>query len=209
MTRSFTAVLLSTALLLGAGAVHAQDQVKGDKDAGKTLIYTCAGCHGVPGYQNAYPTYHVPRLVGQNEQYIIDALHEYQKGNRKHPTMNAQAEAMSEQDIADIAAYLSSFKQEQKNPGDGSDAPEAAVTCESCHGKTGVSIAGQYPNLAGQHADYIVQVLHEYKDGQRDNAIMKGFTAQLSEDDMEKIAQYFANQETVLDDLKGHLQGDD
>lgn len=112
MARSFMTVLLSTTLMLGAGVVHAQgqDQVEGNKDAGRTLIYTCAGCHGVPGYQNAYPTYHVPRIAGQNEQYIVDALHEYQKGNRKHPTMNAQAESLSDQDIADIAAYLSSLK---------------------------------------------------------------------------------------------------
>ncbi len=110
MTRSFTTVLLSAALLLGIGTAHAQDQVKGNKADGKTLVYTCAGCHGVPGYQNVYPTYHVPRIAGQNEQYIIDALHEYQKGNREHPTMNAQAESLSDQDIADIAAYLSSLK---------------------------------------------------------------------------------------------------
>lgn len=208
MTRSFQAVLLSAALLFSAGAVHAQDQVKGDKEAGKSLIYTCAGCHGVPGYQNAYPTYHVPRLVGQNEQYVVDALHEYQKGSRKHPTMNAQAESMSDQDIADIAAYLSSFEFKQKKTAAKVEAPKAAATCESCHGQTGVSIADQYPNLAGQYADYIVQVLHEYKSGQRDNAIMKGFAAQLSEKDMQDIADYFSNQQPVLEDLKGHIQGD-
>ncbi len=90
--------------------------------------------------------------------------------------------------------------------------PEAgakkAVTCQACHGKTGVAIADQYPNLAGQYADYLVQVLHEYKTGQRDNAIMKGFADQLSEQDIEDIAAFFAQQDPVLDDLKGHLQGD-
>lgn len=106
MTRSLLFAVLSTAALLSSvGAAHA----KGDKAVGKTLVYTCAGCHGVPGYENAYPNYRVPRIVGQNRQYIINALHEYKSGDRKHPTMNAQAESLSEQDIQDIAAYLSSI----------------------------------------------------------------------------------------------------
>ena len=70
----------------------------------------CQGCHGVTGYKNAYPNYHVPRIGGQSAQYLSNALHEYRQGKRKHPTMQAQAESFSEQDIADIAAYLSSVK---------------------------------------------------------------------------------------------------
>ena len=83
--------------------------LKGDPAAGKSKVYTCHGCHGIPGYENAYPNYHVPRIAGQNEQYLVNALHEYQSGDRKHPTMDAQADSLSDQDIADIAAYLSSF----------------------------------------------------------------------------------------------------
>jgi cytochrome c553 len=82
---------------------------KGDPVEGKKLIYTCTGCHGIPGYKNAYPNYHVPRLGGQSEQYLINALTEYKKGERKHPTMRAQAESFSVQDIANIASYLSSL----------------------------------------------------------------------------------------------------
>ena len=62
------------------------------------------------GYKNAYPSYHVPKLGGQSETYLNNALKEYRGGKRKHPTMQAQAESFSEQDIADIAAYLSSIK---------------------------------------------------------------------------------------------------
>ena len=62
------------------------------------------------GYKNAYPSYHVPKLGGQSETYLNNALKEYREGKRKHPTMQAQAESFSEQDIADIAAYLSSIK---------------------------------------------------------------------------------------------------
>lgn len=214
MTRSLLLALLSVGLLFGFGTAHAQDAqtLKGNKADGRVFVYTCAGCHGVPGYQNAYPTYHVPRIAGQNKQYIIDALHAYRTGIRKHPTMNAQAEAMTEQDIANIAAYLSSLKPldpEAHVRGNVAAGAKKAATCEACHGKQGIAIAPIYPDLAGQYADYIVQVLHEYKDGQRDNAIMKGMASQLSEQDMHDIAAYFASQKPVLDDLKHHIQGAD
>ena len=82
----------------------------GDVARGRQLTYTCQGCHGVTGYKNAYPNYHVPKIGGQAAPYLVNALTEYQQGNRKHPTMQAQAESFSAQDIADIAAYLSSLK---------------------------------------------------------------------------------------------------
>ena len=82
----------------------------GDATRGKGLTYTCRGCHGVEGYKNAYPSYHVPKLGGQSEVYLRNALLEYRGAKRKHPTMQAQAESFSEQDIADIAAYLSSIQ---------------------------------------------------------------------------------------------------
>jgi cytochrome c553 len=82
----------------------------GDAARGKSLTYTCRGCHGVTGYKNAYPSYHVPKLGGQAQVYLSNALHEYRQGKRKHPTMQAQAESFSEQDIADITTYLSSIK---------------------------------------------------------------------------------------------------
>jgi cytochrome c553 len=82
----------------------------GDVSRGKSLTFTCRGCHGVTGYKNAYPSYHVPKLGGQAQAYLSNALHEYRHGNRKHPTMQAQAESFSEQDIADITTYLSSIK---------------------------------------------------------------------------------------------------
>ena len=83
---------------------------KGDAARGKGLTYTCRGCHGVTGYKNAYPSYHVPKLGGQSETFLRTALMEYREGHRQHPTMQAQAESFSEQDIADIAAFLSSIK---------------------------------------------------------------------------------------------------
>jgi len=84
--------------------------LKGDPAKGHTLTYTCQGCHGITGYKNAYPSYHVPRIGGQSAQYLASALTEYREGKRKHPTMQAQAQSFSAQDIADIAAYLSTVK---------------------------------------------------------------------------------------------------
>ncbi|HXS73588.1 MAG TPA: cytochrome c [Rhodanobacteraceae bacterium] len=108
MIRSLSAVCLSATLACASFAVNAAAPA-GNAAAGKAKVYTCHGCHGIPGYENAYPNYHVPRIAGQNEQYLVNALHEYQSGDRTHPTMGAQADSLSDQDIADIAAYLSSF----------------------------------------------------------------------------------------------------
>ncbi len=105
MTRLHMLGLVAATALLAVTSVHAQ----GDKAAGRMLVYTCAGCHGVPGYTNAYPQYPVPKIAGQNEQYIVNALHGYKSGDRKHPTMDAQAESLSDTDIQNIAAYLSSL----------------------------------------------------------------------------------------------------
>jgi cytochrome c553 len=83
----------------------------GDAENGKKLAYTCTGCHGIPFYQNTNPQYHVPRLGGQNEAYIVAALKAYRSGERSHSTMQAQAGNLSDQDIADIAAYFTSFNK--------------------------------------------------------------------------------------------------
>ncbi len=83
----------------------------GNSEQGRLRVYTCTGCHGIAGYRNVYPTYHVPKIHGQNAQYLITALTAYREGQRKHPTMQAHGESLGDQDIADIAAYLSSAAQ--------------------------------------------------------------------------------------------------
>lgn len=93
-----------------APAAAAAGTVKGNVARGHEIAFTCQGCHGVTGYRNAYPNYHVPRIAGQHEQYLINALTGYREGTRKHPTMQAQAQSFTPQDIADIAAYLASLK---------------------------------------------------------------------------------------------------
>ncbi len=106
------------AFALASFAAGAQDSTAavtgsadtGSAERGRQLAYTCLGCHGITGYQNVYPTYHVPRIGGQSQQYLSNALFEYKQGKRKHPTMQAQSESFNEQDIADITAFLSGLK---------------------------------------------------------------------------------------------------
>lgn len=85
----------------------------GDYNAGKIKAYTCTGCHGIVEYKNTYPTYNVPRIGGQNKEYLVIALQGFKSGERDHKTMNLQAEALSEQDIEDIAVYLAAQKTSQ------------------------------------------------------------------------------------------------
>ena len=102
-------------ILLAALAVALTSPValaKGDAKAGQQKAYTCTGCHGIEGYKNIYPHYHVPKIGGQNYEYLIAALTGYRTGDRAHPTMQAQAESFSDQDIADIATYLSGLGAE-------------------------------------------------------------------------------------------------
>lgn len=83
-----------------------------------------------------------------------------------------------------------------------------AAACFACHGADGNAVDPQYPRLAGQYNEYIQQALHEYKDGRRNNPIMKGFTATLSDQDIQDIAAYYSSLPTKLDTLQGHVQGD-
>ena len=99
-------IVLVILVVTSPGESHAA----GDPEAGKIKSYTCTGCHGIPGYKNVYPTYHVPKLGGQNEAYIAASLKAYRAGERQHSTMVLQSEALSDEDIADIAAYFASLE---------------------------------------------------------------------------------------------------
>jgi len=105
MLRRTTSVLLAVALWILASPVFSE----GNAEAGRDKAETCLGCHGIKGYFNVYPTYHVPKLGGQGAKYIQTALKAYQRGTRQHLTMHANAENLSDQDIADIAAFLENY----------------------------------------------------------------------------------------------------
>ena len=174
-------------------------QTPGSPERGKDLANTCLGCHGVPGYKNAYPNYSVPKLEGQHPEYIVLALQAYRSGERSHLTMHSQASSLSDQDMADIAAYFSGTPvSKDNNPAEGQP-PAAAAVCVACHGDNGVGITGQYPTLAGQHADYLEQSLIEYRKGGRKNPIMGTFANQIKEEDIRAIARFYAKQTPTLE----------
>jgi cytochrome c553 len=103
-------LLTLVALCAAATAVQAQE-VKGNPEAAKAKVAMCIGCHGIPDYRASFPeVYEVPMLGGQSGKYIESALHAYKKGDRKHPTMRSVAASLSDQDIADLAAYYSGQK---------------------------------------------------------------------------------------------------
>ncbi len=93
-------------------------------------------------------------------------------------------------------------------PGDIAAGQEKSKVCAACHGADGNAPDPQYPRLAGQWQNYLFQALTEYKTGQRDDPIMKGFVSSLSEQDMHDLAAYYASLPGKLDDLHGHIQGD-
>jgi cytochrome c553 len=188
------------AAIVAAGPAFAQGApaAAGDVKRGAKLAYTCYGCHGIPDYRNAYPAYHVPKIGGQHEQYIVSALTEYRSGARPHPTMRGQAMSFSDQDIRDLAAYFATSEPVKSDGQPTGTAPAAAQVCAACHGADGVGILPEYPTLSGQHRDYLEQALHAYRKGTRQNAIMQGFAATLKDEDIKALAAYFSQQTPSL-----------
>jgi cytochrome c553 len=197
-------VAIGLAVALGGTALDAN--ADGNAERGKVLAYTCHGCHGVPDYKNAFPNYSVPKLGGQNEQYLITALNGYAGGDRPHQTMHSQAATLSEQDRADIAAFLQAEVVQPAKQVIGTP-PPATQTCVSCHGSDGAKTVGpEYPILAGQYPDYIVHALQDYKSGKRKNPIMAGIITGIDEKDFEAIAEFFGQQHGLCstDELREH-----
>lgn len=191
MNNKLWAIVLGSAVLLG------QAWGAGNPDAGKAKFYTCRGCHGISGYTNAYPNYHVPKIGGQYEPYLIGALQAYKEGARTHGSMQGNAGAMSEQDMADLAAYLVKFESKtQEGPvtGDVARGQELAAKCASCHGTDGNAPAPNFPRLAGQYESYLVKAIEDYQSGKRQNPIMQSMVQGLTAKDIRGIAAYYASQ---------------
>ncbi len=103
--------ILGMILFVLAGSALAQAPA-GNAQAGKGKISMCTGCHGIPGYKTVYPyMYQVPMITGQKPVYLVNALQAYKSGARSHPSMRGIAQSLSDQDMADLAAYYSSEAQ--------------------------------------------------------------------------------------------------
>ncbi|MEY4755869.1 MAG: hypothetical protein RJA34_767 [Pseudomonadota bacterium] len=199
---------LSLAALLTALVAVVPAHAAGDAKAGETKVAMCIGCHGIKGYQASFPEIHkVPMISGQGAGYIVSALTAYKKGERKHPSMRGIAETLTEQDIADVAAY---YEASGKVAGAAElpKAPEASGkaaallqkgACVSCHGDNfSKPIDPSYPKIAGQHADYLFVALKAYKaEGSgpvgRGNAVMGGVAKQFSNAELKEMATYLSS----------------
>jgi cytochrome c553 len=195
--------LAALAMLVATSAL-AQDAPAGNPIAAKKKVAMCIGCHGIIGYQASFPEIHkVPMISGQNAKYIASALTAYRKGDRKHPTMKGIAAPLSDQDIADLAAYYeASGKDLPPTPPKGGEAsPEVQAlltkgNCVACHG-AGLNkpIDPSYPKLAGQHGDYLYVALKAYQtEGNsqvgRNNAIMGAQAKLFTHDELKLLANY-------------------
>lgn len=101
-------VVLTLSLVFSAAVAAQTPAPAGDAAKGEEKTRMCEGCHGIEGWRTAYPeVYHVPKLGGQHAAYIVQALHEYKNGDRSHPSMRAIAATLTDQDIANLAAYYS------------------------------------------------------------------------------------------------------
>jgi cytochrome c553 len=108
--------LIVIAVLAGSAALAQAADVVGNAQAGRGKVAMCIGCHGIPGYRTAYPeVYRVPLLGGQNQLYLQNALHAYKNGERHFDSMHAIASSLSDQDIADVAAYYAAQTIASKN----------------------------------------------------------------------------------------------
>ena len=186
-------VIAALALALAGTA-----QAAGDAQRGKQIGYTCLGCHGIEDYKNVYPTYSVPKLVGQHPEYIVAALKSYRSKQRSHGTMYAQASSLSDQDMEDVAAYLAGAVLTGGMPTHGTAPAKVVELCSACHGQDGVGLTGDFPTLSGQHADYLMRALIEYKKGDRKNPVMAPFVGQLSDADIRMVADYYGLQRPEL-----------
>ena len=184
-------------LLLGGLFLVAQPAVaEGDAEEGRELGYTCMGCHGIEGYRNAYPSFRVPKLGGQGAAYLEAALLAYRDGTRPHPTMQAQAGSMTDEDIANLVAWIAqSGHVKDKATAESAAAVPAAAACIACHGTAGEGVTPQPPTLAGQHPDYLAHALNQYRDGTRSGNVMNAFAMSLSDADIEALAKFYGSQE--------------
>jgi cytochrome c553 len=177
-------------------------QAAGDAEAGKAKSATCMACHGADG-NSAAPNF--PKIAGQHASYIAKQLTDYKSGARQDATMTAMAAPLSDQDILDLAAFYAS--QEVQIGTAAEDKVELGETlyragnmatgvssCAACHGPTGSGNAmANFPSLQGQHADYTVAQLKNFRAGARANdagSMMRSIAGKMTDAEIEAVAQY-------------------
>jgi cytochrome c553 len=169
----------------------AKTPAAGDPVAGKAAAAACAGCHGEQGVSATATT---PSLAGQDAQYLIAALRAYKDGTRNNETMKALAAPLGESAMKNLAAYYARQKPQAPNVRKPLTTQEWVERCERCHGPNGNSTNPRLPALAGQHVEYLTKVLNAYRTGARKSSEMAAMSGGLTENDIDNLAAYFADQ---------------
>ncbi|WP_188129878.1 c-type cytochrome [Roseovarius litoreus] len=171
--------------LMLAGGAHAEDI--GDRDAGRKLASQCRTCHGLEGYAQI-PI--APHIGGEPASYIRAQLTAFRDGTREHEMMSIVAKMLSDQQIADLAAWYSGHRVQVSLTQDPSAAPEQ---CVACHGADGLHVAEDVPNLAGEANIYIDTQLKAFRTGKRQHDIMTPMAQSLSDSEIREIADWYAD----------------
>ncbi len=195
-------VAASAWALLASILLATSPAAAGSAEAGQTKAAVCTACHGPDG--NSFnPIW--PSLAGQNSTYIVKTLHAFKDGERSDPLMSAQAAALSDEDIQDLAAYFAAGTRrpgtadpEQANTGErlyrGGNKDTGIAACLACHGPNGDGNApAGYPSIAGQHGPYVAAQLRAYRAGQRTsdlNQMMRNTAARLTDAEIDAVAAY-------------------
>lgn len=176
----------------------------GDAAAGQAKAAVCAGCHGPDG-NSTNPEW--PKLAGQGAAYLAKQLREFKAGKRVNATMQGMAAPLSEQDIADLAAFYAGQKARLgvADPAQvplgrrlyrGGNAEAGVAACMSCHGPAGGgNPLAKFPRLSGQHAAYVAKSLQDYRSGARDNdpnGMMRGIAERLTDREIKALSEYIA-----------------
>lgn len=166
----------------------------------KIVQNVCAACHGADG--NSVITTN-PKLAGQHPEYLLKQLGDFKSGARANAVMAGMAGALSQEDMEGLAKYFSSQSiklAKAKSNGKGSlgekiyrggIAATQVPACAACHGATGAGLPKQFPHLAAQNADYVLQQLRTFRTGERANApMMTTIAAKMSDAEMQAVADY-------------------
>jgi cytochrome c553 len=174
---------------------------EGDVAAGKRKAEMCSGCHGEDGNGNA-PIF--PKLAGQHFYYLVKQLRDFKSQLREEPTMSALAEALSDEDIADLSAWFAKGTVKvEKNEGHNElgeriyrvgDLSRRIPACSGCHGPAGQGNGeAGFPALRGQYAAYVAKTLREFKAGERKNdrnGMMRTIASKLTEEEIGALSDY-------------------
>ncbi len=180
--------------LLLAGDAPAQ--AVGDRNAGRQLAGQCRTCHGLDGYAQI-PI--APHIGGEPGSYIRAQLAAFRDGNREHEMMSIVARSLTDQQIADLAAWYSGHKVTAELTTDPADAPAA---CIDCHGVDGIHRLEDVPNLAGETNIYIDTQLKAFRSGKRLNEVMTSVASELTDEEIRAASDWYANVEIDIETVE-------